>query len=188
MSTTPGVDEWPNGAWTRVSITVEGAAPTEVSDAWWLMAGTVFADFRILYSDGPTTLPFSATQSFAGTFRYDATTSVVSWHHLVDTVDRPPVLDGCIRPDPREPRLLHETGDGFTELWARVDVEAAPARSFVAEGLVVVRVGPLAIALDSREGKTGAGRYRHGGGRWILLDEMGAPPMGPDELAVRVGP
>jgi hypothetical protein len=163
---------WPDGAWQRISVTVDGAVPTEVSDVWWLVADGVFADLRVLRSPGATTLPYSSTQAFAGTCTLDPGTWEMRWHHLVDTEERVPDIVGRIEPDRRDARLMHETGDDFTELWARIDPEGTPTASRVEPGLVAVRVGNMTIVVTD----DGGARYLRADDTWVATDVVGTEP------------
>ncbi|CAN5792082.1 hypothetical protein BH10ACT1_BH10ACT1_39130 [soil metagenome] len=175
---------WPEGAWTRVSVTVDGRAPTEVSDVWWLVAHGVFADLRVLRTAAPTDLPYSDTQAFAGTCTWDPATREMRWHHLVDTEVRDPDIAGHVWPDADDPRVMHEAGPGFTERWVRIDPDATPAATHVVDDTVAVAVGRLAIVVTA----TGAARFALAVDTWTVLDAVGPHPPAalPPDLVARL--
>jgi len=162
-----------DGAWRRVSVTVLAERPVEVSDVWWLVCHGTFADLRVLRTPGGEVLPYSATQAFAGTCSRDPRTGDARWDAEVDTVDRPAVVNGALHPDPRDARVLTEVGEDFTETWVRMDADGAPAAALREAGVVLVAVGPYAVAV----GPTGGARFQRAASGWVLLDEVGAAPL-----------
>jgi hypothetical protein len=163
---------WLDGAWQRVSVSVDGACSTEVSDVWWLMAGGYFADFRRLRDGLSTELPYSQTQAFGGTYRYDPATEQLAWHHFLDSIDRDPDIQGTIRPDPDNDRLMHEVGEGFSEVWARLDTAGSARSATFVDGVLTVRCGSYAIVLDGNQER--ATRSIECGDGWVDIDVLAA--------------
>lgn len=80
-----------DGAWQRWGRAVAGEAVHEPTRAFWLQAGPVFADLRVLRTaplNSTETMTLDYTQAFTGTFRLVA--GCATWAHEIDTEPRAP--------------------------------------------------------------------------------------------------
>ncbi len=157
---------WFVGAWRRRSITVPGGEPTEPCEAWWIQAGQVFVDVRVvLPGNEHNGLPYSSTRAFAG--RFEVSEGEVRWHVDIDSDGAVPRIDRAaerglfIAPD--DPSLMIEDAPGrFREEWVQHggggDVEFVHAPN-----IVTVRVGDVTGVVLLRGGSA-AGRVWHAEG------------------------
>ena len=177
---TPPVPERFRGAWKRVSLAVDGAAPTEHADVVWLQTERTYADLRVPrygYGDIVAPMSFAGTTTWADPF--------LRWNHALDLDDASPGDSdvGRVRWNGDD---LVETGEfteggrtvPYTEVWRRVGGSDSDLEShWSPDGTcVVVRTGDHALTIaDDRP--TGGGyracyRTRHDG-RWSVELALG---------------
>ena len=207
---TPPVPERFRGAWKRVSLALDGAAPTEHADVVWLQTERAYADLRIpRYGYGDIVAPMS----FAGTTTW--ADPYLRWSHDLDLDAGSGAgagSDAGSGPGPGGSALdadvgrvrwhgddLVETGElteggrtvSYTEVWRRVAGSASGLEShWSADGTcVAVRTGDHALTIADDRAAGGAFRAcyrtRHDG-RWSVELALGAgatdlPPPPPTE-------
>jgi len=185
VSAAPEPDPVPErfrGAWTRVSLAVDGEAPSEHADVVWLQTERTYADLRIpRYGYGDIVAP----QSFAGTTTWDD--PLLRWSHDLDLatdVSAGETDVGRVRWDGDD---LVETGelddDGravpYTEVWRRMAGSDDGLESHWSHDgtCVVVRTGDHVLTIADERAAGGAFRAcyrtRHEG-RWAVELALGA--------------
>jgi len=178
---TETVPERFRGAWKRVSLAVDGAAPTEHADVVWLQTECTYADLRIPrygYGDIVAPLSFAGTTTWADPF--------LRWSHDLDLDESTPADSdiGRVRWNGDD---LVETGEfteggravPYTEVWRRVAGSEAGLESHWSPDrtCVVVRTGDHALTIA--DDRTAGGAYRacyrtRHDGRWSVELALGA--------------
>jgi hypothetical protein len=182
VSTTEPVPARFRGAWTRVSLAVDGAPPSEHADVVWLQTERDYADLRVPhlgYGD------IVAPMSFAGTTTW--TDPFLRWgHHLdLDPGRGPGDADvGRVRWAGDDLVETGEFADGgrrvaYEEVWRRLPNAGGGAECLWSDErtCVTVRVGDHALTIaDERAGGghfRACYRIRHDGS-WCVELALGA--------------
>jgi len=152
------------GAWRRVSLTVDGGPPIEPAEVVWVQTASAFADIRVPRMGFGDLHP---AVSFAGTTRWDE--PHLHWRHELDLdPGRPPDDDGDVGHIRWDGGDLVESGtfgdDGlevpYVEVWRRMPGSDGPTQHWVSPDGThrFVRAGDHAITVAD-ERPTG-GTYR----------------------------
>ena len=160
------MNPWFVGAWRRRSICVPGGEPTEPCEAWWIQAGEVFVDVRVVAPGNETNgLPYSSTRAFAGSFEIADGES--RWHvqldsdGLVPRTDHAPATGLFMAAD--DPLLMIEDAPGrFREEWVR-HAPQGEIEFVQSADMLTVRVGDVAGVVMSIDGDV-VGRIWYPGG------------------------
>jgi Protein HRI1 len=151
------------GAWARMSLAVDGAAPAEHADVVWLQTEHTYADLRIPrlgYGDIVAPMSFAGTTTWADPF--------LRWSHELDLDPDGRLGDADVGRVHWHGDDLVETGeltDGdrsvpYTEVWRRLPASVVDLESdWSADGTsVVVRTGDHALTIADE--RAGGGVYR----------------------------
>ena len=149
----------------------------EVSDVLWIQAGAYFADVRVARPGIGSWSELDQTQAFSGHVTFDC--PVVTWHHELDTIGRPPGYEDRADVEAYGADQLCERAPGYVEFWRRVCepdtgtavLEKRDRRTGAIAARVIQSGDVVACVWAGME--PGGAALRHEGGGWDVIALVG---------------